>query len=165
MSVTCCQQKIPLFHMYYNLFPIQVNPSSVKSISEAIIYSFFVLKNHYGLEISTLLSFMISSFPEYNENDVLVAFNKLIYHGVLVTLEAICVNWCSNECPPKKFAISKNFDKLVKYQPLLIFMLQLAGGTRVTTPTFSYWFLPNRNLQAGEKTTVIKKPVYSAVLK
>ena len=164
MSVTCCQQKIPLFHMYYNLFPIDVNPSNVGSITEAIIYSFFVLKLHYGLEMSKLLSFILLTFPQYNENDVIKAINTLLYDGVLVTLEAICVDWCNNQCPPKKFAISRNFDKLIKYQSLLVFMLQLAGGTRVNTPIFTYWFLPNRNLQAGEMTTGIKKPVFSSIL-
>ena len=166
MSVTSCQQKIPLFHAYYNIFPVDVEPTSVQNINEAIVYTFFVLNNHMGLTQEQVLSFILQNFPQYSELMIYNAFEKLISNGVLVTLQAVCVDWCSVsdgvQCPAKKFAISRNLDKLPAYSNLIIFLIELTGGTRITTPIFNRWFIGNRNFQ-GSLITNTKRSAFSAI--
>jgi len=161
MSVTSCQQKIELIHPYYNIFPITVEPSSAQTIEEAIIYTLFINNNHYGLTQMEITLFVAEYFPEYNVQQIADSFVILLKNGVLVTLQAICVDWCANQCPVKKFAISKNFDKLPSYSNLVLYLIQLAGGTRVTSRTFNHWFLSNRNFQ-GSLVTNTKRSAFSA---
>jgi hypothetical protein len=159
MSITSCQQKIPLFHSYYNIPPIMVEPSSAQTIQEAIIYTFFVNNNHFGLTKTEVTQYMLNTFTQYDFASIDSAFTVLIANGVLVTLQAICVNWCKNQCPLKKFAISKNLDKLPIYSSLIFYLIQLAGGTQTTTAVFNNWFLANRNLQ-GSLITSTKRSAF-----
>ena len=162
MSVTSCQQKIELIHPYYNILPIIVESSSAQTIEEAIIYTFFVKKNHYGLTQIEITLYVAEYFPQYDVQQIAETFAILLKNGVLVTLQAICVDWCANQCPIKKFAISRNIDKLPTYSTLVLYLIQLSGGTRVTSRTFNDWFLSNRNLQ-GSLVTNIKRSAFSAV--
>ena len=163
MSVTSCQQKIPLFHAYYNIFPCDVDPSSVHNINEAIIYTFFVHNNHMGITEHEVISFILQTFTQFDASSVENAFVTLVKNGVLVTLQAVCVDWCNGvQCPEKKFAISRNFDRLPAYSNLILYLIELAGGTRVTTATFNHWFIGNRNFQ-GSLVTNTKRSAFSAI--
>ena len=147
MSVTSCQQRIPLFHVYYNIFPIEVTPSSVQNISEGVIYTFFVLNKNFGLTMQDITLFMTSKFPQYTTSEVETEVNFLIKKGVLVTLQPICRDWCADTCPEKAYAISWRIDQLAGFRDLVLFLLGLAGGTRTFSRTFNRWFLSNGNVQ------------------
>jgi hypothetical protein len=120
-----------------------------------------------GLREQQVLSFILQNFPQYSDLTIQAAFVKLVRNGVLVTLQAVCVDWCSVSgggvrCPEKKFAISRNLDNLPVYSNLILFLIELAGGTRVTTPTFNHWFIGNRNFQ-GSLVTNTKRSAFSAI--
>lgn len=153
MSVTSCQQKIPLFNKYYNIFPIEVKPQSAESLGESIIYTFFVLNRHLGLTMENIVDFVTTNFPQYSAPDVESEIEYFVKKGVLVTLQPICRDWCADTCPVKSYSISSRLDQIYVFNGLVVFLIQLAGGTRVTTPVFNRWFLPNRNLQGNTIST------------
>lgn len=164
MSVTSCQQKIELVRSYYNIFPIEIIPASATNISEAIIYTFFVQSKHFGLSEDMILDAMASTFPQYTKSDIQSQLLYFIQRGLLITLQPVCRNWCIAECPTKMFAIGSSMDKLVGFEDLVLYLIQLAGGTRVTTSTFSRWFKNNSN--NGNLPTIIsstKRAVMSSV--
>lgn len=161
MSVTSCQQKIPLFHKYYNIFPIDVTPLSAENVGESIIYTFFVLDRHLGLTFNDIADYMVVTFPKYSLSEVKMEIDYFVRKGVLVTLQPICRDWCADECPVKAYSIGSRLDQLPEFSDLIMYLMQLAGGTRTTSTVFNHWFLPNRNLQGGVTST--KRSVMSTV--
>lgn len=141
MSVTGCQQKILLNQAYYNVFPIAVQPSSAKTIDEAILYSFFVLNQWYGVTVDELTAYMAGQFPEYATEDVLVAFGDMLVDGWFIVVQPYCRDWCSSVCPPTRYVIPARVAQNSLHDSLVLFLVQLAGGTRVKTKAFSRWFV------------------------
>ena len=153
MSVISCQQKIPLFHKYYNIFPIDVTPSSAENVGASIVYTFFVLDRHLGLTSDDIVDYVVTTFPQYSLTEIKSEIEYFVRNGVLVTLQPICRDWCADECPVKTYVLGSRLDQLHEFNGLLVYLMQLAGGTRVTTPVFNHWFLPNRNLQGNTIST------------
>jgi hypothetical protein len=153
MSVTSCQQKIPLGHKYYNIFPLPVEPVSAETLTEAILYTYFVLNQHMGLTQMDWLQYMAVHFPQYSSQEIESELDALVRSGVLVTLQPVCRDWCADECPVKSYAISSRLDQLPAFNGLVLFLIGLAGGTRVTSVRFNQLFLANRNLQGGVAST------------
>lgn len=164
MSVTSCQQKIPLFHLYYNIFPIDVTPSSAQTLGEAVIYTIFVLNKHFGATTDDIVSFMASNFSQYTQTEVETEVDYLIKKGVLVTLQPVCRDWCADTCPEKAYAISWRLDQLVGFSDLVLFLIGLAGGTRTLSPTFNRWFLSNGNVQNNTVGSTKRKTMSLGVL-
>ena len=158
MSVTSCQQRILLRQAYYNIPALPVDPSSVVNVDEAILYAFFVQNRSLGLSESEVIAYLDDNFPQYDLDTVQAAFLDLVRGGVLVILQPLCINWCQFTCPEKTYAINKQLERLIPWGDLLMFLIQLAGGTQVSTPTFRHWFAPDRDLQ-GSLTFSTKRSV------
>ena len=164
MSVTSCQQKIPLYLAYYNVFPIDVSPASVSTIQEAIVYAFFILKKQFGASEAEIVSYVSSTFPEYTTDVIEAAFTSMVRTGALVILQPICRDWCADECPIKLYAISSRISQIPVYAPLVLFLVQLAGGTRTISNTFRRWFSPDNNFKGGQLTVAsTRRPVMSSM--
>jgi hypothetical protein len=141
MSVTGSQQRIALYRTYYNVFPIEVTPSSVTSIGESIIYMLFVLKKCNGVSENNIITYASVHFPQYTADLIRTEINTLVRAGVLVILQPICRDWCVQGCPvDKTYAISWRADQVIGSEPLVLFLIQLVGGTRTIGPNFNRWF-------------------------
>jgi len=153
MATTSCQQRIPLTQVYANVFPLAVTPASAETLGEALLYVFFVRAEPCGLSLQDLIDAMALLFPQYTEAEISEQVAFWLQQGVLITLQPVCRDWCANTCPVKTYAISWRLEQLPRFADLLLFLIQLAGGTRVTTPTFNRWFGPHPNMQGGVTST------------
>jgi hypothetical protein len=166
MSVTGAQQKIALYRTYYNIFPIAVNPSSVTTIGESIIYMLFVLRKCNGISEEDMVTYASVNFPQFSADAIRSEIRTLVKSGVLIILQPICRDWCSPECPVKTYAISRRVDQMTTSRPLVLFLVRLAGGTRNISPVFNRWFYttsPN-NLQRQSTQVSTKRVPLSNIL-
>ena len=167
MSVTGTQQRIALYRTYYNVSPILVNPSSVTNIDESIVYMMFVLRKCNGISKQDMIIYAAVNFPQYSSELISAKVDQFVRSGVLVILQPICRNWCVQECPVEKtYAISWRVDQIVGTQPLVLFLVQLVGGTRDLSPIFNRWFYttsPN-NLQRQSTQMSTKRVPLSNIL-
>jgi hypothetical protein len=144
MSRQSCRLPIQLHHSYYNIFPITVEPSSATNIDEAILYVLFAVlgSNKRGNTYAQIIDTTAEIFAaQYSRVDICAAFQSMLQTGILRTLAFVCRNWC--EAPPEiTYTWNETMDENIANQDLVVYLIQLAGGTRSYSWTFAQLFKP-----------------------
>jgi hypothetical protein len=160
MALQACRNRIQLHHPYYNIFPIEVDPSVVTSLTEAILYTLFVLNNMFGLARPEIIDYIVTTFPQYSDTDAICStLTRLLKNGVLRQLPSICPGYCSAPDTDAqlllrlpRIAYNQTMDQAERNYNLVLFLIQLAGGTRQTTPRFKALFNPYVNPTIWQNT-------------
>jgi hypothetical protein len=159
MSLQACRNRIQLHHPYYNVFPIEVDTSVVTSLTEAILYTLFVLNNMFGLTQPEIVDYITSHFPQYtDETTICEKLSNLLKNGILRQLPPICFNYCANNSNSTlalrlpRITYNQTMDQAEQNYNLVLFLIQLAGGTRQTTARFKALFNPYVNPTIWQNT-------------
>ena len=150
-----CRQRITLYHSYYNTFPIDIKPSSASNITEAILYTIFILNNNYGSTQNDLIAKMNIIFPQYATSTICNVITTLLKNGALITLNPVLRNWCIGGygCEPNStiskkpvgLTINPNIDQKSSNNGLVSYLIGLSGGTRAYSYKFNMMFNPYVN--------------------
>jgi len=145
-----CRKQIQLHHLYYNIFPIPVEPESAVDLPEAILYTIYILNQHYGSTQMEIVAEMNQLFPQYTNQQICDMFTSMLKDGILRTLQPVCINYCAPPVPVT-FTINQNIDQKEANYNLVLFLVALSGGTRTKSATFNAFFKPyvNPNLYSN----------------
>ena len=96
------------------------------------MYTIFVLNNNYGSLQSEIIEYASITFPEYSTEEICSTITSFLQSGVLRTLQPICRDWCSGGTARVGITFNETMDQTTANQNLVLFLIQLAGGTRGT---------------------------------
>lgn len=161
MSLQACRNRIQLHHPYYNVFPIEVDTSVVNSLIEAVLYTLFVLNDMFGLTQIEIVEYIATHFPQYTDRMTICdTISRLLKNGILRQLPPICFGYCPTDAGADatlslrlpRLTYNQTMDQYDRNYTLVLFLIQLAGGTRQTTPRFKALFNPYVNPTIWQNT-------------
>jgi hypothetical protein len=148
------RKPIQLYHSYYNIFPIDVTPDSATTITEAILFTLFVLDNSLGNTLNELVDTALSLFPTFSREQLCDTILEMLRVGILKSLYPICRDHCltPNNARISTITWSEKLDQYPANSSLVEYLIGLAGGTREYSQTFTILFKPYINPTLYENT-------------
>lgn len=131
--------KIPLYHNYNGVQPINLRNVSCDTPYEAITLALFSLCEVFGSTENSIVTFTLSNCPDFSMAEIQAALQSGIKDGLFMGLRPPVINWLEPQ-PPIRYTFSANMDRNGSNAEVVRYLIGLTGGVR--SNVFRRFFRP-----------------------